>query len=131
MDSAIDAIVEIFTWVGLGTGAFLAVIALILSLFDGTWHPARAVIEEDGHGRFVRWFDEEGGVNEARLSHEQDHALAGATMADIFYRRGSRGRMRLTPGSPVVRGFLRIAIGLLALGLVALVLSGVLLFARG
>ncbi|KQZ83178.1 leucyl-tRNA synthetase [Microbacterium sp. Root166] len=131
MDSAIDALVEIFAWVGFGLGALLAGIALLMYLFDGTWVPTRGVLETIEHGRLVRWFDEDGNVNEAHLSHDQERALAGKDMADIFYRRGGRGRMRLSQGSPGVRAVALLAVGLLALGLVSLILSWVLLFARG
>jgi hypothetical protein len=123
MDTAVDAVVEIFSWVGLGLGALLAGFALVLYLFDGTWLPARAVVEDADAGRLVRWFDEDGEVNEAHLSHEQEHAVAGKDMADIYYRRGGRNRMRLTQGSPAVR-----AVSLLALGLIGV---GVVLFVRG
>ena len=51
MDAAVDAVLEIFTWVGFGAGALLAGIALVLYLFDGTWVPARAVVEATEHGR--------------------------------------------------------------------------------
>ncbi len=131
MNGAFDAVVEIFSWVGFGLGALAAGIALVLYLFDGTWLPARAVVEDAEHGRLVRWFDEDGDVNEAHLSHEQEHALAGKDMADIFYRRGAMGRMRLTQGSPAVRAVSLIAAGLIGLGVVALILSWILLFARG
>ncbi len=131
MDSAIDALAEIFAWVGFGLGALLAGIALLMYLFDGTWVGTRGVLETTEHGRLVRWFDEDGNVNEAPLSHEQARALAGKDMADIFFRRGGRGRMRLSQGSPGVRAVALLAVGLLALGLLALILSWVLLFARG
>ena len=131
MDNALDAVLEIFSWVGLGLGALLAGFALVLYLFDGTWLPARAVIEDSESGRLVRWFDEDGEVNEANLSHEQQQALVGKEMADIFYRRGRQNRMRLTHGSPAVRAVWLLAAGLLALGFIALVTSWVLLFARG
>ena len=52
-------------------------------------------------------------------------------MADIFVRRGSLNRMRLTQGSPAVRAVALLAGGMLALGVVALVTSLVMLFARG
>lgn len=131
MDAAIDAVVEIFTWVGFVVGALIAGVALIMYLLDGTWLPARGVIETTEHGRLVRWFDEDGGVNEAHLTHEQERELAGQDMADIYYRRGFRNRMRLTQGSPGVRAVARLAFGLVCVGLVALAVSGVLLFARG
>ncbi|WP_249354139.1 hypothetical protein [Microbacterium sp. 2FI] len=131
MDSAIDALLEIFAWVGFGLGALLAGIALVVYLFDGTWIPVRGVLEDAEHGRLVRWFDEQGAVNEAHLTHEQERALAGKDMADIFMRRGAVGRMRLTQGSPAVRAVSFLALGLIVLGVLAVVLSGVLLFVRG
>ncbi|MBW9111330.1 hypothetical protein [Microbacterium ureisolvens] len=131
MSQAIDVLAEIFSWIGFGVGALLAGVALIMYLFDGTWLPVRAVVENGPDGRLVRWFDEEGGVGEAHLTHEQDHHIGDADMADIFVRRGSRNRMRLTQGSPAVRAVARLAIGMLALGVVALVTSLVMLFVRG
>lgn len=130
-DHAIDAIVEIFSWVGFSVGALLAGIALIIYLLDGTWVPVRAVVEETTDGRIVRWFDDEGGVNEAWLNHEQERAIGDRDMADIFYRRGSRDRMRLTRRSPAVRAVTLLAVGMLALGVVSLTVSLVLLFVRG
>lgn len=131
MDHALDAVIEIFTWVGIGSGILLGLVALILKLADGTWLPARAIVEHGDDASLVRWFDEDGGVNAAYLSHEQARELAGKDMADIFYRRGRPNRMRLTHGSPAVRAVALLAGGLLALGLVAMILSWVLLFVRG
>ena len=131
MSQAVDALAEIFSWIGFGVGALLAGVALIMYLFDGTWLPVRAVVENGPDGRLVRWFDEDGGVGEAHLTHEQDHHIGDADMADVFVRRGSRNRMRLTQGSPAVRAVTRLAIGMLALGAVALVTSLVMLFVRG
>lgn len=131
MDSALDAVVEIFTWVGFGAGALLAGVALIAYLFDGTWLALRAVVEVTDRGRVVRWFDEEGGVNEAPLSADQDQAIGPGDWAEIFVRRGSRNRMRLTRRSPLVRSIGLLAAGLVGLGVVAIVVSAVLLFVRG
>ena len=131
MSQAIDALAEIFSWIGFGVGALLAGIALIMYLLDGTWLPVRAVVETGPNGRLVRWFDEDGGVGEAHLTHEQDHHIGDADMVDIFVRRGSLNRMRLTHGSPAVRAVTRLANGMLALGVVALVTSLVMLFVRG
>lgn len=131
MPEAIDALAEIFSWIGFGVGALLAGVALIMYLFDGTWVPVRAVVESSPHGRLVRWFDEDGGVGEAHLTHEQEHHIGDADMADIFVRRGSRDRMRLTQGSPAVRAVALLAVGMLTLGVVALVTSLVMLFLRG
>ncbi|BAJ75643.1 leucyl-tRNA synthetase [Microbacterium testaceum StLB037] len=131
MSNALDAVIEIFTWVGLGGGALLAIVAVVLLLADGTWLPARAVVEEVDGGRVVRWFDDQGGVNEAPLSAHDDAKIGAADMADIFFRRGSAHRMRLSRSSPLVRFVSLLSAGILGLGLVAFVLSIVVLFARG
>jgi hypothetical protein len=127
----IGAIAEIFTWVGLGGAVLLGLTALIVKLADGTWLPARGVVEPDDGGHLVRWIDEDGQIGEARLSHAQHAGLHGADMADIFYRVGRSDRMRLHPGSPAVRAILLLAAGLAALGLVAAALSLIMLFAEG
>ncbi|MFJ4038376.1 hypothetical protein ACIPVB_09835 [Microbacterium sp. NPDC090007] len=131
MSNALDALIEIFTWVGLGAGSLLTLTAVILLLADGTWLPVRAVVEHVEGGRVVRWFDADGGVNEAPLSAHDDEKIGRADMADVFYRRGTANRMRLTRSSPVVRFVSLLAAGVLGLGVVAFVVSIVLLFARG
>jgi hypothetical protein len=131
MDAALDAVIEIFTWVGFGAGALLAGVALILYLLDGTWVPARAVVETVDDGKVVRWFDEDGGVNEAGLTHEQMRAVGDAGMYDLFTRRGWNNRMRFTRHSPLVRSVALLSAGLVALGVVGLITSSVLLFIRG
>lgn len=132
MSDTIDAIAEIFTWIGFGLGAVLAVVALILRLADGTWVRTQGVVDDGPHGRLVRWFDDHaGGVGTAYLSHDQERRIGDAATADIYVRPGRHDRVRLTPGSPAVRAVGLLAAGLLALGVVALVTSLVLLFVRG
>ena len=131
VSNALDAVIEIFSWVGLGGGLLLAFAAVVTLLADGTWLPARAVVEEIDGQRVVRWFDERGGVNEAPLSSHDEAQIGAADMTDIFYRRGSAHRMRLTRSSPAARFLSLLAAGVLGLGVVAFVLSIVLLFARG
>lgn len=67
----------------------------------------------------------------AHLTHEQEHAIGDADTADVFVRRGTLDRMRLTQGSPAVRAVARLAMGLLALGVVAVATSLIALFLRG
>jgi len=131
VSNALDAVIEIFTWVGLGGGLLLAFAAVFLLLADGTWLPARAVVEHVDGGRVVRWFDDDGGVNEAPLSAHDEAKIGAADMADIFYRRGAANRMRLTRSSPLVRFVSLLAAGVLGLGVLAFVVSIVVLFARG
>lgn len=129
--AAIDALVEIFTWVGFALGALLAGVALVIYLIDGTWLPVRAVVEDTEHGRVVRWFDENGDVNEAPLTEAQERDLHGKGMADVFYRRGWRNRMRLTGRSPGARAVALFAAAFLVLGSLALIASWIILFTRG
>ncbi|HEX5858893.1 MAG TPA: hypothetical protein VFY91_12375 [Microbacterium sp.] len=127
----IGAIAEIFTWIGLGGAVLIALAALIVKLADGTWLPARGVVEPDGSGHLVRWIDHEGQIGEAPLSPSQFATLNGADMADIFYRMGRSDRMRLHRGSTAVRSIAWLAIGFAALGLLAAGLSLILLFMEG
>jgi len=129
--SAVDAIVEIFTWIGFGAGALFAGVALVLYIADGTWVPLRAVIDDLGDRRVARWFDPEGGVGEATLSPADDEALGHADSADVFVRVGSLDRMRLSRRSPAVRAFALLAFGLVGVGVAGLVVSLVTLFAAG
>ncbi|HWI32023.1 MAG TPA: hypothetical protein VNT50_11060 [Microbacterium sp.] len=127
----IGAIAEIFTWTGLGAGLLLGTLALVLKVADGSWLPARAVVEPDDAGHFVRWLDHEGEIGEAPLSEPEYASLHGADMADIYYRVGRRDRMRLHRGSTLVRALGWLAVGFAALGLISFTLQLILLFAEG
>ena len=131
MGNALDAIVEIFSWVGLGLGAAVALLALIAYAADGTWVPVRAVVERLGERTVVRWFDGDGGVNEAALSEAQLHEVGARDMVDLWARVGHADRMRLHRRSPFVRGLTLLAGVLLGVGALALAVSLVMLFVRG
>lgn len=131
MTNAVEAVVEIFTWVGFGIGALFAGIALLAYLIDGTWAPARAVVERiDGH-IVLRWFDGDGGVNQATLHPMHAHEVGERDMVDIWIRVGAPNRMRMQRRSPAVRTFTTLAGVLLGVGLAAMIVSWILLFARG
>ncbi|MCR2791818.1 hypothetical protein NQ156_01930 [Microbacterium sp. zg.Y625] len=130
MDVALDAILEIFSWVGLGAGLLVALIAVVLWAIDGSWLPAKGVVEHEEDGVVVRWFDHDGGVGAAAAGHTDAERLAGHPTADIWYRVGGRDRFRLTKHSPAVRATAWLAAGLAGLGVVAFVASWILLFAR-
>lgn len=127
----IDIVLEVFTWVGLGGAAVLAVIALALRGADGVWRPVRAVLDDSERGRVARWFGDGSAVGEALLTPEQEHALRGRDTADVFVRAGSTDRMRLAAGSPAVRTVAWSAVGLAVLGVVAVAASLVLLVVHG
>jgi hypothetical protein len=125
-----DALLTIFTWVGFGIGAALAGLALVLYALDGTWVAERAAVERTDRGLVARWFGERA-VGEAPLSEADHAALGGGDAVDVFVRVDSTDRMRRTRRSPAVRAVLGFALGFLGLGLVAFVLSWVILLAGG
>lgn len=126
----LDAILTIFTWIGLGIGALLAGVALVLYALDGTWVPVRAVVERTDRGLVARWFGHDT-VGEAPLS-EHDHAeLGGGDEVDAFARADSADRLRRTRRSPVVRAVAGFALGFLAIGVVAFAASWIILLAGG
>jgi len=129
-DRAIDAIAEIFTWVGFGGALLLAIVAIVVRIADGSWVPAQAVLSDESEGRIARWFGSEGRVGQTWLTPEQEHELEGRATADVFVRLGRHDRLRLTKGSPLVRFLLWLTAGFAGLGVVAAVASIVLLAMR-
>lgn len=115
----LGALADVFTWIGVGGAVVLGLVALAAWVADGTWLPARGVVEPVEAAHVVRWIDDTGAVNEAPLSHHDLVRLAGRDMADIYYRRGRRNRMRLTRGACAVHLLLGLAAGFAGLGIVA------------
>ncbi|MDY0827582.1 hypothetical protein SK224_00415 [Microbacterium sp. BG28] len=125
----VDVLLETFTWVGFLGAVAVGVIWLILLLVDGTWTAAHAIIEPGETGRVAHWFTAEGGVGRAVLSDADEAHLAGADEAAIYYRAGTDDRMRFIARSPLVRLTGWFTVGLFAVGVLALVLSLVTMFA--
>lgn len=124
----VGLLAEVFTWTGFAAAVFLGVLTFALWAADGTWLPARGVVEPADSGHVVKWIDDSGAINEAPLREDEYARLGGRDMADIHYRRGSTGRMRLTAVSPAVRGAGRLAIGALVLGVGSLAVQFAILF---
>ena len=110
MADVVGLIAEVFTWVGVIGAVGLAFLAVIARIADGTWSPARGVVEHTDEGALVRWFDNDGVINEAPLTAHDLARIGGRDMADLEYRMGWHNRMRLVPGSPAVRAFVRLAL---------------------
>ncbi len=128
---ALDAVIEIFTWLVFGAALVLGAVAIGLWVADGTWLPADAMVDHEEAGTYVRWFDSDGDANSALAGPADAAALSGVDRAPIWYRYGWRERMRLAPRPPGLRAVTWAALGMLALGILALVTSWVLLFAAG
>ncbi|MFI8633651.1 hypothetical protein ACIGEP_13745 [Microbacterium sp. NPDC077663] len=128
MTQALDAILEIFSWVGFGGAVVFGIAAVIVWASDGSWLPADAYLDDDGHT--LRWLDDAGEVNAARLAeHDRDHLGAGGA-ARIWYRHGWRDRMRFTRRPPILRLLIGLAIGAGALGVLSTAASIVVFFVR-
>jgi hypothetical protein len=131
VNAILDAVLEILSWAGFGGAALFAVALLVLWAADGTWLPADALVDHEPDGTWVRWYDDEGEANSARVDDHTATLLAGRDRADIWYRHGWRGRMRLTRRPPAHRLLVGLSSGFLAVGVAALVASWIVLFARG
>lgn len=129
MDRVIDALIEVFAWTGFGASAVLGVVCIVLWASDGTWLPARAIVDRDGERPVVRWFDADGDANSAVLSDADARVLGGVDTAAIWYRHGWRGRMRLRRRPAVLRAAGWATAGLFALGVLSLVAGWVRYFA--
>lgn len=131
MTTAVDLVLEVFTWVGFGGAAAAALACVIAWAADGTWLPADAIVDREGDDTVVRWLDDDGDVNRAVASHAEAQALAGQEGVRLWYRLGWAGRMRLTRRSPALTRLLWAGAGLLALGILSLAAGVVLYFAGG
>jgi len=129
--NTLDAVLEILVWVGLGAALVLAVVTVIVWAVDGTWLPADAIVDREEEGTIVRWYGDDGQADRARASDLDAAELGEADRASIWYRHGTRGRMRLTPRSPALRPFASLTLGMLGVGVLALIGSWIALFARG
>lgn len=129
MTTAIDILLEVFTWIGFGACVVLLIAFVVLWAADGTWLPVEAIVDRDGDAPVARWIDADGDVNSAVLSAADAAVLAGADTARIWYRHGWRDRMRLTHRPPGLRALLLAAVGMLGLGIVCLVGGWVRYFA--
>lgn len=128
MGSTLDILLETFTWIGLGASALIALLALILTLVDGTWLPVSAVLEPSAEGRIARWFSHDGGVGVAVLSAHDDARVGPRDSVDLFCRRGTN-RVRLTPYWPLARLAWWLAAGFFALGMLSFIVPLAIMFA--
>ncbi|WP_431803240.1 hypothetical protein [Microbacterium sp. bgisy203] len=129
--ASVDILLEIFTWIGLGGAVALIVVLVALWAADGTWLSATAFVDREGDDTVVRWYDADGDANRAVATPAEAEALSGRDEATIWYRHGWSGRMRLTHRPPGFRRIVWAAAGMAALGILSLVASWVLYFARG
>lgn len=125
-----DAILEIFTWVGFGAAFLLGIAVVALWALDGTWLHAEAIVDHDGDETVVRWFDADGDANSAVPTPGEVAEIGAAEYVSIWYRHGWHGRMRLHRRPAGLRPLLLSTAGMLALGVLSAVAGVVMLFLR-
>lgn len=130
MSHVLDILLEVFTWIGFGGALALALVIVIMWAADGSWLEADAIVDREGDETVVRWIDADGDANRAVASPADAATLEGVDAASIWYRHGWQGRMRLTRRPPGMRTVVLSAGGMLALGVVCLVIGWVVYFTR-
>lgn len=96
---AIDSLAlvsELFTWIGLISGAILLAIGLIIRATTGRWVKATGVIAagEPNQGNLLRWFDRLGDVHQVDATTAECEGLLPGNDITVYFdaRRPNRGR---------------------------------------
>ncbi|WP_052460319.1 hypothetical protein [Microbacterium gorillae] len=89
----ISAVAEVLSWLGGAIALLGAIVLIVLTLSQGPWHPARAVIESGDSGPVLRWFGRDG-VGEARVRPEDRGRVIGKREVDVFVRPDVHDRFR-------------------------------------
>ncbi len=131
MTSTLDAILDVFSWAGLGGAAAFGLALIVLWASDGTWLPTEGLVDHEADGTWVRWFDADGEANSARADDHLAAELAGRDRSPIWYRHGWQGRMRLTRRPPAARPLAVALAALIALSVVSFAVSMISYLARG
>lgn len=119
---------EILSWIGLGIGAPLLLVAVLVRAGDGRWLPVEAVIVAQDDGVLVRWLAA-GELHERALTAREyaDAARAeGSKPAFVSEKRPSK--LRFEPRRPVIHELYVIGLTLTIVGLASLALSFVPMF---
>jgi hypothetical protein len=128
MDHAIDALIEIFTWVGFGAFLLLAIAVVVAWAADGTWLPAEAIIDRDGGDPSSAGSTQTATPTVRRCpGRRRGHRRRGRGVHLVPPRLA--GRMRLQRRPAGLRALTWSAAGMLALGVVSLVAGWVLFVA--
>ncbi|RLK47452.1 hypothetical protein [Microbacterium telephonicum] len=130
MDHALDAVLEIFSWIGFAGAALFGVVWLIVWAADGSWAQAEAIVDRDGAEPVVRWFGADG-AHVAPLTPSDAATLADADDATIWFRLGRPGLVRLERRPAVLRLLAWASVAFAVLGVLTVVGSVVVLFVRG
>jgi len=131
MYAGIGLILELFTWVGFGIGAFLLVGYLVARAVRAGWVETDAVVVADGSELRLRWLSDDRELFE-RLVEPDERALIGdKDHCEIRYSRFSPWKSRLKADSRAVRALGILTVVFVGIGVVASVASIVVLFLGG
>jgi len=131
MYAGIGLILELFTWVGFGIGAFLLVGYLVARAARAGWVETDAVVVADGSELRLRWLSDDRELFE-RLVEPDERALIGdKDHCEIRYSRFSPWKSRLKADSRAVRALGILTVVFVGIGVVASVASIVVLFLGG
>jgi hypothetical protein len=122
----IGLMAEVFTWVGLGLGAVCLLVLLLVRTFGGRWIEADGLaVTESGETR-LRWMSLQG-LHE-RLLDPADHHVTDPAAIRLFYSQRNPSRIRFDAVGHGERTMRLLTWLLLGLGLLALVVSTILIF---
>ena len=125
MNSVLDVVgivAETLSWIGLGAGLLLAVAALLIRLYDGSWHPATIVLLDGDRGPIARWILEDG-IHQRPLTPAEIAALGSAEVHRAYVSTRDPGWMRLHRTAAAVRVVPRLALIFLGVGALGWVVS--------
>jgi hypothetical protein len=117
MTESLGSITELFSWIGLATGAFFGVLWLIGRMLRGGWTETDAVVVDTEGGPLLRWLGQDGVVHDRPLEHWEQTDLAGADHCRVVARHD---RARLASAPPPERAFGVLAIVFFGVGALAL-----------
>lgn len=114
---------EILSWIGLGIGLPLLLIAMLVRSGDGRWLPVEVVIVTDGDRLLARWFA--GGAAHERTVSAQEYRgpEANKNPRPGFVSEKRPSKMRFEPRRPVIHEFYVIGLTLTIIGALSLLLS--------
>jgi hypothetical protein len=121
----LGTILELFTWIGFGVAALCAFAILLWRSAEGDYEKTDAIVVPEDDGLVARWMTDDA-VERRPLDPQEIDEIKGADKIPVYYSRRVPGRMRLHPrstGEKILALLLAItgAVGLLA-AVVSLVL---------
>ena len=120
---------ELFTWIGVLLGGIALVAGFVRGALMRNPRTYRgAVVESDEHSVLFRWFGEDGDIHEAAAPPLRRRTLGAGDEVTVYTPRSRPDRGRIDPVDLFGRTLRVIGWVLVGIGLLAAVLSVVLLF---